>query len=303
MDIFMISQSSSRLDFLVIGAQKSATTWLFDCLQCHPQLQLPAKKREVEYLGGDLYQNNGADWYFSLLGEPQPNKKLGDVSVEYIYDPRSAEVVHHYAPKVKMILSLREPVSRAISAYYWHVRKKTIPDLSLEDALFRALLIFEQEGLESTNKLVDILKRGFYDVQLAHYLCFFSIDQFMFVLYEDIDKSPDRVLKAIYNYIEVDDNFKPLSLKAKPKRNTYLEPLIGLQRRFSSSKVMNKSLDIANQVLASAGIQKNKPQLSAALQNRLHDFFQPHNSQLLTMINKVPENQRPLAMSSSRWWL
>jgi hypothetical protein len=290
-----------QIEFLVIGAQKCATTWLFDCLKEHPQIQLPGKKREVEYLGGDLYQRYGADWYFSLLGPANPHKKTGDVSVEYIYDARSAEIVHHHIPKVKMILSLREPIDRAISAYYWHMRKKAIPDLSLEEALARALHIFEQEGLESTNTLVDILKRGFYDLQLLHYLNFFPIDQFKFVLYDDIGQFPEQVLEGIYHYCGVHSAFTPSSIKAKPKRNTYLEPLIGLQRRFSDSKFINKSLDLTNQLLANIGAKNQKPKLSSALESDLKQLFVPHNQQLCNLVKQAPKHQQPLSIGSSPW--
>ena len=47
-----------KLDFLVIGSQKCATSWLFYCLQEHYELLLPTKKNEKEYIGGDIYFQN-----------------------------------------------------------------------------------------------------------------------------------------------------------------------------------------------------------------------------------------------------
>jgi len=38
----------NKPDFLVIGAQKSATSWLYFCLQNHPDIYLPSKK-ELRY--------------------------------------------------------------------------------------------------------------------------------------------------------------------------------------------------------------------------------------------------------------
>ena len=83
-----------RLDFLVIGAQKCATSWLYYCLKDHPELYLPAKKREIQYLGGRLFHEKGVDWYFSLFQGAHRNQKIGDVSVEYIFDQQSPWYVH-----------------------------------------------------------------------------------------------------------------------------------------------------------------------------------------------------------------
>jgi len=218
-----------NLDFLVIGVQKSATTWLYNCLKEHPELHLSAKKREVEYIGGDLYEAKGVDWYFSLLQGAKDYQKVGDVSVEYIFDPRSPERTHHYVPNVKLIISLRNPIDRAISAYYWQLRKGILPNLSVENGLRMAL----EENCQnpSTRKYYDeLLARGFYDTQLQRYLQYVKIEQMMFILYEYIENQPQAVLQKIYKFLGVNPDYTPVSMKQEPKRNTYLPFLVALER-------------------------------------------------------------------------
>src|SRR5687768_7836818 len=106
----------SKPDFLVIGAQKCATTWLYECLKDHPQICLPKSKKEVEYIGGDLYKEKGMDWYLSLIDHCGEDKVKGDVSVEYIINPDSPEILHTLNPELKFIVSVRNPVDRALSA-------------------------------------------------------------------------------------------------------------------------------------------------------------------------------------------
>ena len=62
-----MSEVKEKIDFLIIGAQKSATSWLYDCISEHPQICVPKQKKEIEYIGGELYKKNGLEWYFSLL--------------------------------------------------------------------------------------------------------------------------------------------------------------------------------------------------------------------------------------------
>ena len=84
------------LNFLVIGAQKCATTWLFECLNEHPDICLPKHKREVEYMGGPLYKEQGGQqWYLSLLNHCDNNKVKGDVSVEYIINNESPQLIYN----------------------------------------------------------------------------------------------------------------------------------------------------------------------------------------------------------------
>ena len=44
------------LDFLVLGVQKSATTWIYESLKKHSLISMPNKKNEAEYIGGDLWK-------------------------------------------------------------------------------------------------------------------------------------------------------------------------------------------------------------------------------------------------------
>ncbi len=74
----------NTLDFLVIGSQKCATTWIYDILDQHSSISLPKDKREVEYLGGKLWLEKGDEWYFNLMKKDSQDKLSGDVSVEYI---------------------------------------------------------------------------------------------------------------------------------------------------------------------------------------------------------------------------
>ena len=59
-----------RIDLLLIGAQKCATSWLYECMRDHPQMWLPAKKREVKYLGSPYYGGSygGSPYYGSGYG-------------------------------------------------------------------------------------------------------------------------------------------------------------------------------------------------------------------------------------------
>jgi len=294
----------NRLDFLVIGVQKSATSWLYRCLRDHPEVCVPRKKNEFEYLGGDLYEAKGPEWYFSLLKDAGPTQRVGAVSVDYIFDVRSPQVVHRYAPNVKIIASLREPVDRSISAYQWGIRKGILPDVPPEEGFGAAVKRSDHwRNPKVTNMYDDLIMRGFYDDQLNRYFECFGPDQFLFVLYEDIKAKPLGVLRKIYEFLGVNPAFEPPSLNAKPKHNTNLRALMYLERCLKpTSRVTGKLMDLANRLLHRLSVEGRKPTLPDGLLEKLGDIYRPHVEGTHALIRKLPEGQQPFSANVLETW-
>lgn len=288
-----------RMDFLVIGAQKCATSWLYDCLKEHADIHLPAKKKEVEYLGGDLYEQNGADWYFGLVAGAEPGQEVGDVSVNYMSDPRSPALVQQYLPGVKLIACLRDPIDRAVSSYFWYSRKDKIPDLGVEEGLAKAVDPKAELPSEVREAYDDILRRGFYDDQIARYRAFVPPDRMHYVLYDDVSKDPGGVLRSVFRFLGVDEGFLPASISSQPKKNSYYAPLIALERLAPKSRVAGKVLDLANQMVQRTKLGNEKPTLPPHVVRPLIDLYRPHILRTESLINETRKDPVDL----TRLWL
>ena len=169
-----------NLDFLLIGAQKCATTWIYHCLNEHPELYVGGGKNETYYYGGEIFKQKGLDWFESLFADASADQKLGSASVDYIWDVASMEQVRKQYPNIKIIAALRNPVERTISAFYWLMRKNIIEAKSLEEGIRKAIddlkveideNRFEQELIYYLEKL-DINEEK---VRLANHLDYFLI--------------------------------------------------------------------------------------------------------------------------------
>jgi len=64
-----IRNTDFRINFIGIGAAKSATTWVADCLRGHPDIYLPAEK-ELNYFNKFVYDKPG-------VGNPNYGKPMG----------------------------------------------------------------------------------------------------------------------------------------------------------------------------------------------------------------------------------
>jgi hypothetical protein len=142
--VLVRSPSSSRRvlpDYLVIGAQRAGTTFLYSLLADHPYVVPPATK-EVHWF--DLNFWRPTSWYrahFPLLSElyhatdrPEVRAITGEASSYYCFHPAVPERVARTLPHAKIIMLVRNPTERAISQYY-HSVEHGFERLSLTDAL------------------------------------------------------------------------------------------------------------------------------------------------------------------------
>src|SRR4051794_41103707 len=94
-------------DFVGIGALKAGTTFLDGLLRSHPQLQLPTYLKETEYFS--RYYERGRGWYESLFALSAPGP-FGEVSPQYLSDPRCVHRVQAATPDARLIVSVRNPI-------------------------------------------------------------------------------------------------------------------------------------------------------------------------------------------------
>lgn len=286
-------------DFLVIGAQKCATSWLYYCLREHPELHLPASKREVHYLGGDLHRQRGTEWYFSLLAGAGPGQKTGDVSVEYLFDPRAPEAVARHLPRARLVAILREPAERAVSACRWHMRKGHLPLTSAGEAVEAVVREFAAGPGEGTSPVLrDVVERGFYDRQLARYLGRLDGEQLLVLLYDEIRAAPLAALERIYRFLGVAPDFEPASLHRRPKRNSRTRWLVRLERAAPRSRLLGKVADVLHGHLAGGGEREPEPPPAVV---DLRALYRPHVERLVRLLEGLPAAGRPAASIPDLW--
>lgn len=289
------------IDFLVIGAQKCATTWLYECLKEHPQICLPADKKEVEYIGGKIYKEKGAEWYFSLVNNAKPGQLKGDVSVEYMWNAGSPALVKELLPNVKLIASLRNPADRAISAYYWYLRKNLLPADKNILQTFEHLKNCYQQG-KTDEPGVDIILRGMYHTQLARYTQLFQPSQLLVFLYEEIKEQPAKVLEQIYEFLDIDKSFVPAAINERPKQNSYSKWLVAFERLAPKSKIIAALSNRLNQVISPQKKgQKLSPEKKDAY-NLLTELFEGSVKETSKIIKSLPIKNQPLQKDILSIW-
>jgi len=193
----------SKVDFIVIGAQKGGTTSLFHYLRAHPQIHMPFVK-EVGFFSRERGFNKGESWYLSQFADASPQQIVGEASPQYMMNPAVPARIHAQFPEIKLIAVLRNPIDRAYSSYRMTVRLGS-EKRSVQEALQAPPFSILDQPLTP----FDYIGMGLYGRILEGYLKYFTVEQIRLVFTEELAVQPENVLHDLYGFIGVDAGFTP----------------------------------------------------------------------------------------------
>jgi hypothetical protein len=187
---------SARPNYVGIGAQKCASTWLHRILESHPQVSAPNVK-ELDFFSYRF--DHGYQWYERWFADAAPGTLArGEVSPSYFHEPAVPGRVAQYAPDARILLTLRDPVERALSNHRHEVRAGHVSgDLTFEAGLANNPMYVEQ---------------GLYATHLRRWLGHFPAEQLHVVLVDDLLRDPLGVSHAVYRFLGIDEQYVPPGL-------------------------------------------------------------------------------------------
>ena len=177
--------------FIGIGAQKCASTWIFAALDTHPEVFM-APGKELDYF--TYFYNQGRQWYEAQFDEAGEAGQRGEISPSYFCESDAAPRAAAYAPDLKIIVALRDPVERAYSNHLMEVYKGHFSgtDLSFEAGLANNPMYLEQSR---------------YGRHIARWLDHFPRQQIHIILQEDLKTTDAEQMRALYAFLGVDAEF------------------------------------------------------------------------------------------------
>ncbi len=267
--------------FVGIGAQKAGTSWLHACLYEHPGIYVPASK-EIHFFS--KYYGQGIAWYETHFQACQRSQRPGEFSPTYMYYPDAAKRLYDYRSDMQLIVCLREPVARTISAYRYAIQTGALPPtMTLEEVLQRDPAYVDHSR---------------YTIQLKRYFQHFSQQQILILFYEDIAASPYILIDTVYAFLGVDRQFRPPIAERKVNASRGAPRLgwvdrwlkwgatslrqAGLARlvwRLAHSRVVESARDLNSRPLA---LQP----LSAEARSALHQSFAPERRALTELLGR-----------------
>jgi hypothetical protein len=194
-------------DFVIIGAQKGGTSFLYYLLTRHPLVE-PAARKELHFFDQPEHFDKGAEWYrrcFPRVGSKDGQRSItGEATPYYLFDPPVAERMAKIVPKTQLIALLRNPIDRAYSHYQMQVKRGTEP---------RSF----EEAIEQPHS--SYVSRGIYVDQLLRWFEFFSKEQMLILKSEDFFERPVETLKVVLTFLDLPD-WQPEASELQQRRHT-----------------------------------------------------------------------------------
>lgn len=178
-----------KVNFLIIGAAKSATTSLSNALSRHPDICFSHLK-EPQFFSKTDWRDHIKS-YHSLFKKEA--KLYGEGSTNYTKHPSFNKNIHddifEYNSEMKLIYIMRHPVDRIIS-HYIHAYNRGYETSNDIDT-----------SVMSNQHYIDTSRYG---MQITPYIERFGRDHILLLFFDDFTSNPQHVLDVTFKFLNVE---------------------------------------------------------------------------------------------------
>ena len=215
-----------RIAAMIVGAQKAATTSALTWLATVPEITIQ-RFRDLNYFTSYReFQRGWAQAYRLYFDRSVPGAAhiLVGKQANLWASPAALGRLKAHNPQTQILVLLRDPVARAISAHRWAVVEGWESSETLQDALLR-----QQRSHETPEEMCNYLGNGLYAERLRSLWRFFPPDQVSIVFDTDFYKHPSVSMSSFCQRVGVAPTARPA-----PRVNTS-----GARRSALASKVIS----------------------------------------------------------------
>jgi hypothetical protein len=192
-----------KVGFMIAGTQRGGTTTLHEYLRRHPEICMPAKKELHFFDDEELWRSPPPDYglYRAAFSVEPAHRLLGDATPIYMYWEPAAPRIRDYNPAMRLILILRNPITRAYS--HWnHERRRGREPLSFREALLAERSRTEQ-ARPAQLRNSSYVQRGMYTGQLARVWANFPVEQTLVLRTDDLRTALADVFARIASFLGI----------------------------------------------------------------------------------------------------
>ena len=196
-------------DFLIIGPPRTGTTSLHFQLANHVGVQPPVflhglRSKELHFF--DVNYLAGIEWYMQHFPQPKTDKLYFESTPDYIFDPKVPWRIQKWMPDCKFIVSLRNPVDRAWSEYYFYWMP--LYGMSIENLYDSIDIVTEDmpevKKIPMTDKSYHrLLQGGLYAKMLERWFGIFESEQFCILKSEDFYADPKSTIHQLCEFLGI----------------------------------------------------------------------------------------------------
>ncbi|CAK6964790.1 heparan sulfate glucosamine 3-O-sulfotransferase 6-like [Scomber scombrus] len=242
---------------IIIGVKKGGTRALLEFLRIHPDVR--AVGAEPHFF--DRFYDRGLDWYRNLMPRTLDGQITMEKTPSYFVTKEAPSRVCTMNCQTKLIVVVRDPVTRAVSDYTQTLSKN--PGLPSFQSL--ALKNSSTGLIDTTWSAVRI---GLYAKHLENWLQHFPLSHFLFVSGERLVSDPAGEMGRVQDFLGLK---RVVSDKHFYFNQTKGFPCLKKPEGSSRPRCLGKSKG------------RPHPQIPSEVLQRLRDFYRPFNQRFYQM--------------------
>lgn len=193
-------------NLLCVGAQKAGTSTLANILAEHPDIFIPPGK-EVHFFDNHELYARGPEWYRSEFAASGGERYIADFTPDYLHlDYAPQRVRDLCGPDAKILISLRQPVSRAVSQFHFYHQLGVEKRDDVEVALAEDSGQIAPDLFVSWHEPAHYIVRSRYSAGVKAYQDLFGAENVLIVLFERLidEESRAEELLRIYDFLDIE---------------------------------------------------------------------------------------------------
>ncbi|XP_005064519.1 heparan sulfate glucosamine 3-O-sulfotransferase 2 [Mesocricetus auratus] len=177
---------------LIVGVKKGGTRAVLEFIRVHPDVR--ALGTEPHFF--DRNYGRGLDWYRSLMPRTSETQITLEKTPSYFVTQEAPRRIFNMSRDTKLIVVVRNPVTRAISDYTQTLSKK--PDIPTFEGLS-----FRNRSLGLVDVSWNAIRIGMYALHLESWLRYFPLAQIHFVSGERLITDPAGEMGRIQDFLGI----------------------------------------------------------------------------------------------------
>nr|XP_043870687.1 heparan sulfate glucosamine 3-O-sulfotransferase 2-like [Solea senegalensis] len=243
---------------IIVGVKKGGTRAVLEFIRVHPDVR--AAGTETHFF--DRNYDRGLEWYRRLMPRTLESQITMEKTPSYFVTKETPRRISAMSQNTKLIVVVRDPVTRAISDYTQTLSKT--PDLpSFQELAFRNQCL----GIIDTSW--NAIRIGLYALHLENWLRYFPLAQIHFVSGEHLITDPAGELARVQDFLGLK---RIVTDKHFYFNRTKGFPCLKKPERSASPRCLGKSKG------------RTHVQIDRDAIEQLRDFYRPHNVKFYEMV-------------------
>ncbi len=224
----------------------------------------------------DQHYERGLDWYKEQMPYTDDTQLTIEKTPKYFINYSVPQRVHAMNPNIKIIVVLRDPVTRAVSEYTQSIQKYNKTNF-LKYVNMNHTENFQRMAFDAKTKNLkthwSVIRNGLYYKHLMQWLRYFNLKQILFVNGEQLIRDPFVELRKVEDF---------LNLPNQIERKHFI-----YDRRKGFPCII-KPLESGTVKCLSDQKGRKHPYISKAILRKLNKFYRPYNRALFKLIGHSP---------------